>query len=72
VAEPSGGQGLQHQARVFQVFQRLHSSGEYPGTGIGLAMVRKGMKRLDGAVGVESKPGEGSCFWIELPAAEEE
>lgn len=55
----------QHQKRIFQVFERLHGNEAYPGTGIGLAIVKKGMERLEGRVGVESKPGEGSCFWIE-------
>ncbi len=51
--------------RIFQVFQRLHTT-EYPGTGIGLAIVQKGMERMGGRVGVVSVPGAGSKFWIEL------
>lgn len=58
-----------HQARIFDVFQRLHSSEEYPGTGIGLAIVRRGAERLGGSVGVESSPGGGSRFWVELRRA---
>ncbi|HZQ48247.1 MAG TPA: ATP-binding protein, partial [Verrucomicrobiae bacterium] len=38
----------------------------YPGTGVGLAIVRKGITRMGGNVGVESLPGSGSRFWIEL------
>lgn len=57
----------QHE-RIFRVFERLHGS-TYPGTGIGLAIVRKGAERLGGAAGVESTPGEGSRFWIDLPHA---
>jgi PAS domain S-box-containing protein len=56
------------QERMFRVFERLHGS-RYPGTGIGLSIVRKGVERMNGKVGVESEPGEGSRFWIELPAA---
>lgn len=56
----------EHQQRVFEVFQRLHSHAEYPGTGIGLAIVRKGIERLGGQIGLESRPREGSRFWIEL------
>ena len=41
--------------------------GRYPGTGIGLAIVAKGVERMDGLVGVESEPGKGSRFWFELP-----
>jgi PAS domain S-box-containing protein len=54
-----------HQ-RIFRVFERLLPI-QYPGTGIGLAIVQKGMDRMGGRVGVESEPGQGSCFWIELP-----
>jgi len=53
------------QQRIFQVFQRLHTI-EYPGTGIGLAIVQKGMERMGGRAGVLSSPGAGSKFWIEL------
>lgn len=54
-----------HQERIFRVFERLHGSEAYPGTGIGLALVKKGMERLGGQVGVESEIGGGSRFWIE-------
>jgi PAS domain S-box-containing protein len=57
-----------YQERIFWVFERLHTESAYPGTGIGLAMVKKGMERLRGRVGLESKPGEGSRFWLELKA----
>jgi signal transduction histidine kinase len=60
-----------HQQRIFQVFERLHSQDAYPGTGIGLAIVRRGLERMGGRVGVESAEGQGSRFWIELPAAED-
>jgi signal transduction histidine kinase len=56
------------QGRIFQVFQRLHTT-EYAGTGIGLAIVQKGMERMGGHVGVESTPGKGSRFWLELAKA---
>jgi PAS domain S-box-containing protein len=59
----------EHQQRIFRVFERLHPADAYPGTGIGLAIVKKGIERLGGAVGLASKPGEGSTFWFELPAA---
>lgn len=54
------------QEKIFGVFQRLHAPSEYPGTGIGLALVRRGVERMGGKVTVESKPGEGSTFCIEL------
>lgn len=62
----------EYQERIFRVFERLHGIETYPGTGIGLAIVRKGMERMGGRVGVESQPGRGSRFWIELPAAKSE
>jgi PAS domain S-box-containing protein len=58
----------EHHQRVFRVFERL-SPGNYHGTGIGLAIVQKGIERMGGKVGLQSKPGHGSRFWIELPAA---
>jgi PAS domain S-box-containing protein len=60
-----------HAARIFEVFQRLHGAEEYPGTGIGLAIVRRGAERLGGSAGVVSEPGAGSRFWIELRTPEE-
>jgi signal transduction histidine kinase len=57
-----------HHDRIFQVFERLHGD-TYPGTGMGLAIVRKVAARLGGAAGVESEPGRGSRFWINLPIA---
>jgi PAS domain S-box-containing protein len=58
------------QAKIFGVFERLHSNDRYPGTGIGLAIVHKGIERLGGRVGVESQLNKGSRFWIELRRAE--
>jgi PAS domain S-box-containing protein len=55
--------------RIFGIFERLHRAEEFPGTGIGLAIVRKAAERLGGRAGVESRPGQGSRFWIEVGAA---
>ncbi|HEY2082181.1 MAG TPA: ATP-binding protein [Verrucomicrobiae bacterium] len=57
----------QNRGKIFGVFERLHSPESYPGTGIGLAIVHKGIERMGGRVGVESELGKGSRFWIELP-----
>ncbi|MBE9178799.1 CHASE3 domain-containing protein [Oculatella sp. LEGE 06141] len=70
IADNGIGIAPEHQDRVFRVFERLHGVEIYPGTGIGLAIVRKGIERMNGRVGVESAPGQGSRFWLELPAAE--
>ncbi|MFJ1466859.1 sensor histidine kinase [Massilia orientalis] len=59
------------QARIFNVFERLHSEEEYPGTGIGLAIVKKGVERMGGRVAVESAPGGGATFVVDLPAPPE-
>lgn len=56
----------EHQQRIFGLFERLHPDEAFPGTGIGLAIVRRAMERLKGKAGVESAPGQGSRFWVEL------
>ncbi|MGQ4646837.1 PAS domain S-box protein [Lyngbya aestuarii] len=62
----------QHQERIFKAFERLHGMNAYPGTGIGLAIVYKGIQRLGGSVGVDSSPNQGSRFWIELMQGEDQ
>jgi PAS domain S-box-containing protein len=57
------------QQKIFGLFKRLHDASAYPGTGVGLALVRCGTERMGGRAGVESEPGRGSRFWVDLPAA---
>ena len=60
----------QYQGKLFGMFQRLHAGAEYPGTGIGLAIVKRAVERMGGHVGLESEHGKGSRFWVELKAVE--
>lgn len=54
-----------HHAQIFRLFTRLDGE-KYAGTGVGLAIVQKGVERMGGRVGVESSAGQGSRFWFEL------
>jgi len=65
------GIAAEHQGRIFGLFERLHSGPNYSGTGVGLAIVRKGAERMGGRVGVDSKVGKGSRFWVELTSAQQ-
>lgn len=58
-----------HQKRIFRMFERGPNSQRVDGTGIGLAIVQRAVERMGGTVGVESSPGKGSTFWIELKKA---
>jgi chemotaxis family two-component system sensor kinase Cph1 len=66
------GIGIPHEyhQKIFNVFQRLHSEDEYPGTGIGLSIVKKSVTMLGGDVWVESVVGEGSVFYVRLKKGE--
>ena len=57
--------------RVFGLFQRLHTAEEYPGTGMGLAIVKKIVETNGGSVRVESTPGAGATFFVTLQGVHE-
>jgi signal transduction histidine kinase len=61
------GFDMKYHDRIFDIFQRLNPSEQYPGTGVGLAIVRKAMERMGGKAWAQSKPGEGATFYLEIP-----
>ncbi len=63
------GFDMKHHDKIFEIFTRLHHEREYAGTGIGLAIVRKAVERMNGRVWAESSPGMGATFYLEIPKA---
>ncbi|WP_161604670.1 PAS domain S-box protein [Roseiconus nitratireducens] len=61
------GIGEEHLERIFEIFRRLHTREAYPGTGIGLAVCRRIVRRHGGKIWAESVDGQGSTFFVELP-----
>ena len=61
------GFDMRFHDRLFEIFQRLQRAEDYPGTGVGLAIVRKAMQRMGGRVWAESSPGAGATFFLEWP-----
>jgi signal transduction histidine kinase len=61
------GFDMRFHDRIFEIFQRLQRAEDYPGNGVGLAIVRKAARRMGGRVWAESTPGQGATFYLELP-----
>jgi two-component system sensor histidine kinase/response regulator len=57
-----------YHRKIFSIFERVGDMHKYEGTGIGLAIVNRAVQKMGGVCGVESVPGQGSRFWVELPA----
>ncbi len=67
VRDNGTGFDMKFHDRIFDMFQRLHRAEDYPGTGVGLAIVRKAMERMGGRTWAESEPGKGATFFLEIP-----
>jgi len=69
VVDNGVGIAPEYHERIFGLFQQLKGPAAGKGTGVGLAIARRAVEKMGGTIGLESTPGKGSRFWVELPAA---
>lgn len=66
------GIAVEHHARIFEMFQRLHENEkQFSGTGVGLAIVKKGIERIGGQVSLDARATNGSCFYLDFQPAKD-
>ncbi len=66
VSDNGLGIATDHHQRIFSMFERLYDTEDYPGTGVGLAIVKRGAQKMGGDAGVVSTVGQGSRFWVDF------